>query len=140
MCLGLKTDQETPSEAKLTHKQRLFAEAYLANNGNATKAAIAAGYSEKMAYSIGHENTKKHEIREYLRQRYAEAAMGADEVLGRLSDQARGAGYYIQTEFGLTKIDLEGMQRDGKMHLVKGIKYSERWQMIDEFNDALSAL
>ena len=40
----------------LTAKQKRFVEAY---TGNATAAAIAAGYSEKTAPFIGAENLKK---------------------------------------------------------------------------------
>lgn len=49
----------------LTDKQRRFCEEYVVD-WNATRAAIAAGYSEKTAYSIGQENLKKPEIAEYL--------------------------------------------------------------------------
>lgn len=41
---------------KLTTRQRRFVEAY---DGNATQAAIAAGYSEKTARFMGHENLTK---------------------------------------------------------------------------------
>ena len=41
---------------KLTTRQRRFVEAY---TGNATAAAIAAGYSEKTARFMGHENLTK---------------------------------------------------------------------------------
>lgn len=51
---------EYPNIQDLTEKQRIFCERYC-THWNATKAAIEAGYSDKMAYSIGHENTKKHE-------------------------------------------------------------------------------
>ena len=44
---------------KLTTRQRRFVEAY---TGNATAAAIAAGYSEKTAEVIGHENLRKPKI------------------------------------------------------------------------------
>lgn len=50
----------------LTIKQKAFCDNYLANNGNATKAAIAAGYSVKVAYQQGAENLKKPAIIEYL--------------------------------------------------------------------------
>ena len=43
----------------LTAKQQRFVEAY---TGNATAAAIAAGYSEKTAEVIGHENLRKPKI------------------------------------------------------------------------------
>ena len=46
---------------KLTPKQEKFCIEYAAS-GNATQAAIKAGYSNKTAYSIGQENLKKPEI------------------------------------------------------------------------------
>lgn len=50
---------------KLTPKQKAFAEFYAAS-GNATEAAIKAGYSEKTAQQIGAENLLKPVITEYL--------------------------------------------------------------------------
>ncbi len=44
---------------KLTVKQDAFVKAYLLNGGNATQAAITAGYSEKTAQEIGSENLSK---------------------------------------------------------------------------------
>lgn len=52
--------------SKLTAKQDAFVKEYLLNGGNATQAAIKAGYSEKTAYSIGQENLKKPEIKKHL--------------------------------------------------------------------------
>lgn len=48
-------------ENELTPKQRAFVREYLIDL-NATQAAIRAGYSEKTAYSVGHENLSKPEI------------------------------------------------------------------------------
>ena len=50
----------------LTAKQRRFVEAY---DGNATQAAIAAGYSKKTAPYIGAENLKKPQIMEEIKKR-----------------------------------------------------------------------
>jgi phage terminase small subunit len=58
----------------LTGKQRRFVEAY---NGNATEAAIAAGYSAKTAYSIGQRLLKNVEIREAIRAREGKRMIGA---------------------------------------------------------------
>lgn len=44
---------------KLTTKQDAFVKAYLLNNGNATQAAISAGYSKRTAQAIGTENLCK---------------------------------------------------------------------------------
>lgn len=57
--------------ANLTAKQQRFCDEYLIDL-NATQAAIRAGYSDKTAYSIGSENLKKPEIREYIDNRLAE--------------------------------------------------------------------
>lgn len=53
----------------MTPKQRRFIEVY---TGNATKAAIAAGYSKKTAYSIGQELLTKPEIMERIQEREAQ--------------------------------------------------------------------
>lgn len=49
----------------LTDKQKRFCEEYVID-WNATRAATAAGYSEKTAYSIGQENLKKPEISTHI--------------------------------------------------------------------------
>jgi hypothetical protein len=44
---------------KLTPKQDAFVKGYLLNGGNATQAAIDAGYSKKTAQQVGSENLLK---------------------------------------------------------------------------------
>lgn len=53
------------SKNKLTDKQKAFCKEYCVD-WNATRAAIAAGYSEKTAQVIGSENLSKPIIQEYL--------------------------------------------------------------------------
>ena len=55
-------------------RRKSFVEAYLANGGNATQAAISAGYSEKTAYSAGGRLLKDVEISTQLQQRRAKLA------------------------------------------------------------------
>ncbi|AUR96659.1 terminase small subunit, partial [Vibrio phage 1.231.O._10N.261.49.F8] len=62
---------------KLTDKQRRFVEEYCSNGFNATKAAIAAGYSEKTAGSISSENLQKPEIQS-----------GISEFMGKVTNKA----------------------------------------------------
>lgn len=57
---------------KLTPKQKAFADNYIIS-GNATEAAIKAGYSQKNARQIGSENLTKLDILEYIKQRTAPA-------------------------------------------------------------------
>ena len=71
---------------KLTTKQRLFVREYLIDL-NATQAAIRAGYSEKTAGAIGHENLKKPEIAtaiiEQMGKREERVEIDADYVLNQ---------------------------------------------------------
>lgn len=64
----------------MTPKQKRFIEAY---TGNATKAAIAAGYSEKTACSIGERLLRNVDIREAIqlreKERLSEAIANREE-------------------------------------------------------------
>lgn len=55
----------------LTPKQKAFADYYI-ELGNASEAARKAGYSEKTADRIGHENLKKLEVSAYIAERQGE--------------------------------------------------------------------
>ena len=85
----------------LNQRQLKFCEEYIKTD-NATKAAIAAGYSEKTAYSIGNENLKKPEISAYIQERLNEAQAkriaSADEVMQFLTRVMRGEE---KDQFGL---------------------------------------
>lgn len=76
---------------KLTTKQRLFVEAYLANP-NATDAARKAGYkgNDLTLKQVGCENLAKPYIAAAIEKRVEQAAMTADEVLHELANIARG--------------------------------------------------
>ena len=78
---------------KLTVKQHKFCDEYI-KSGNATDAALKAGYSSKTAYSIGNENLKKPELKAYIEKRLkqleSETIAGAREVLEYLSSVVRG--------------------------------------------------
>ena len=71
----------------LNYRQWLFVEAYLGEaNGNATKAAKAAGYRQAREY--GRQLLGKPWIKAQIARRVAEAAMPANEVLARMSELA----------------------------------------------------
>ncbi len=65
---------------KLTAKQALFVEEYVVDL-NATQAAIRAGYSEKTAGAVGHENLTKPEIQSAISER-TQRRLAATEVTG----------------------------------------------------------
>ena len=105
-------------------KQQLFAEHYIKLQ-DATKAAIAAGYSVRTAGSQGHRLLKNVEISAYVRERteavLRRVKMEADEVLERLSEQGRTdlMTFYTIDEYGLPQLDLRGNK---PTHLLKKIK------------------
>ncbi len=69
-----KSDEEREAEEaweSLTAKQRAFVEEYC-KNGNATQAAIDAGYSVKTAAVTGHENLRKPRIASIIEARRRE--------------------------------------------------------------------
>lgn len=106
----------------LTNKQRLFVEYYLGEcNFNAAAAARKAGYSARTAKEIGRQLLTKLDLQEAIRARLAEAAMGAEEVLARLADQARGtmADFMRLRKDGKAVLDLKRAEAAGKLHLVK---------------------
>ncbi|WP_061585333.1 terminase small subunit [Streptococcus gordonii] len=79
--------------AKLTLKQQRFADEYIIS-GNATDAAIKAGYAKRSAGQIGEQNLKKLEIKKYIDERLAQLASEKiatqEEVLSYLTSVMRG--------------------------------------------------
>lgn len=153
-------DTSTPPQARgarLTARQRAFISHYL-GSWNATKAAIAAGYSAKSAYSIGSENLKKPEIQAEIRAQIGERAMPAGEVLERIAAQARGTmehfmtventvrvytskttGDSIEEPYQRIFIDLEKARAAEQLHLIKKVKQTGDSTEI-ELYDAQAAL
>ncbi|MFQ8324140.1 terminase small subunit [Streptococcus pyogenes] len=79
--------------SKLTLKQKRFADEYIIS-ANATAAAIKAGYSKKIARSIGQENLTKPDIKAYIDERLekleSEKIATQEEVLQYLTSIMRG--------------------------------------------------
>lgn len=79
--------------AKLTLKQQKFADEYIIS-GNATQAAVKAGYSEKTATQVGAENLRKPYIKSYIDERLSELSSkkiaDQDEVLQFFTSVMRG--------------------------------------------------
>ncbi|NBA61825.1 terminase small subunit [Enterococcus mundtii] len=78
---------------RMTEKQKRFCDFYI-ETGNATQAAIKAGYSEKTAKQIGQENLTKPDLRAYIDKRLEEMenkrTADAQEVLEYLTAVMRG--------------------------------------------------
>lgn len=77
----------------MTPKQRKFCDEYLIS-GNATDAAIKAGYSPKTAKQTGSENLSKPDLKQYieaeLEKLYSAKIADAEEVLQYLTSVMRG--------------------------------------------------
>jgi phage terminase small subunit len=88
-----KSSSEGGGHIGLNQRQKLFASEYI-KLGNATQAAINAGYSEKTAGRIAGQNLKKLEIKRFIQaeveKMHDENIMDAKEALSILSDIARG--------------------------------------------------
>lgn len=78
---------------ELTPKQKAFADYYI-ETGNATEAAIKAGYSKKTSRVIGQENLTKPAIKTYIDEKMEQLAdkriAKAEEVLEYLTRVIRG--------------------------------------------------
>ena len=132
----------------LTPKQRIFVEAYL-TTWNATEAARQAGY--KHAHVQGPRLLAKVSISEAVEARIKEAAMETDEVLARLSEQARAnigdfakQAFVIETDeqgrqSTIDSVDLDWDQIKARGHLVKKISSNANGPAI-ELHDGQAAL
>lgn len=74
-------------------KQKIFADEYI-KTGNATQAALKAGYAKKTAYAQGAKTLKKRHVRAYIEEKtkdlQSDTIMGAKEALEQLTLIARG--------------------------------------------------
>lgn len=125
----------------LSAKQKAFINEYLIDF-NATRAAERAGYKGDAVTlaSVGWENLRKPQIAEAIRQRLSEKAMGPDEVLMRLGEQARVEySEYLTVDADRNPaVDVARLIADGKAHLIKSIKHT-RWGRNIEFYDGHAA-
>lgn len=89
-----KPERECDRQEKLTIKQARFVLEYVANGGNGTKAAIAAGYGEKSAAISASENLKRDYIQRAIEEHelaIAKAAGITPEIMASMiMDEARG--------------------------------------------------
>ena len=124
-------------EAKLTDKQRLWAEYYI-QTGNATLSAKFAGYKgdNNALGVIGHRNLRKTKIQTFLSKRYQQVAMASDEVMARLAKKARANVSDFVDEHGL--IDWNKVHQSGDV--IKSITHTKGKQSKIELESSLRAL
>lgn len=122
----------------LNERQKAFADYYI-QTGNATEAAIKAGYSEKTSYSIGNENLKKPEISAYIGERMAE------QIEKRVADANEVIEFYTAVMRGEVK-DQFGLDASLSDRLKAGDALMKRYNAIKEteskntFNEGMQSL
>lgn len=134
-----------------SQKQKAFVAEYI-KDFNATQAAIRAGYSPRTAGQIGHRLLKNIQIAKKIAEEIERRTMGADEVLLKIADQARGS---VEDFVAITapikdpetgavtggwQIDLQKAEAAGKLHLIKKLKYNAAGYPEIELHDAQAAL
>jgi phage terminase small subunit len=117
--------------AKLTNKQKAFVEIYL-QSFNATKAARDTGTNPKTAYQVGYLELRKLEVQKAIAERMKEKAMASDEVLARISEQAKGsvAPFIRVNKDGNIEWDFSDSDAAAHMHLIKKV-HTKRKVLLD---------
>ncbi|MCU4692475.1 terminase small subunit [Limosilactobacillus reuteri] len=124
---------------KLTTKQRLFADEYI-KSGNATEAALKAGYSKRTSYSIGNENLKKPEIKKYIDKKLDEIEShkiaDAKEAMQAITAIARGETTETQAQINPLSGKWEKIEvpADLKVRLSAWKEILKRYPLADEFS------
>jgi phage terminase small subunit len=112
----------------LTIKERKFLTAYIKNGGNATRAAIACGYSKKTAGTIGCELLRKPQIKAALEKHMEQSAASAAEVLATLTEVLHGGAAQaikVDPTTGHPVYDFTGPEAQAKLGLIQELSYSD---------------
>jgi phage terminase small subunit len=125
---------------QLSPRRERFVQEYLKDRIGA-QAAIRAGYSPRGADRVGSRLLGIVEVQERIRELAATSEMSGEEIIERLTLQARGAhGEYIHlNDLRQPALDLEKLKADGLAHLLKGFSVSPKGVRY-EFYDAQAAL
>lgn len=101
----------------LNDRQKRFCDYYIANGGNATKAANDAGYSERTANEQGAQLLAKLSIQEYIKARVEESdkrrIASGDEVLETLTSILRRE--YTESVVVTVKTESSRYDKNGKI-------------------------
>lgn len=112
-------------EVKLTGKQDRFCREYMTDY-NATQAAIRAGYSEHTAYSIGHENLRKPEIKAFLMVLRGRINRKLDVTTTRIVQEIASIAFANQSDV---------IERDGEM-----IRFKQAHEVPEYANAAIKKI
>lgn len=127
----------------LTALQQKFIAEYL-QCFNASEAARRAGYSPNAAGQQGYSNLRHPEIAEVINKYFDDYMMDAKEALTRLSDMARGTiEDFVDVDPNLDRaffLNFNKAKENGKLHLIKKLKYNINGHPEIELHDAQAAL
>ena len=123
-------------DSPLNVRERVFVDTYL-TTWNGTEAMRRAGYGTCNA-AEAYKLRKRPPIAGEIRRRLEEMRMSADEVLVRLTEQARGA--YKDYLLADGTVDLTRMLAEGRGHLIKAMRVGRGGNIVVEFHDAQTAL
>lgn len=112
------------SRKKLTPKQERFAAELIKNGGNATKAAIEAGYSESGAAVRGHELVRNSNIQERIQRAKERAGVTPEIVTGVLAQHLLGDMADVLDERG--RFNYELVKERGETSQIRKLKIKER--------------
>ena len=116
-----KTNKAGTSKQAAVDRKKLFAEAYIANGGNASEAARSAGYSEKTAHVSGCRLLKDVQVRAILDDRQAALAnkyeLTAEAIIKSIAQELHFDPADIFNEDGSVK-SVGEMDKDTRMALV----------------------
>ena len=126
--------EEGVTMAKLTEKQRRFCEEYL-KDGNATQAAIRAGYKKENAFQTGAENLKKPKVLAYKEELMRQAGKDsksaiadAEEVLAFYTAMMRGEVKSQELVIdGMSPAHLEEVPPSQQTRLKAATELAKRW-------------
>lgn len=114
----------------LTEKQECWLNRFFANGFNSTEAAEFCLYSGPNSHCWDIKQNKNMKVA--IKRRFAEMRASADEVLARLSEQARGEyAMYFKCD---GSIDFEKLVEEGKGHLIKKITPNREGLSVEFYN------
>jgi len=122
----------------LSAKRRVFIEEYIRCGWNATEAARRAGY--RYPRQQGQRLLTFVDIQTAINARIAERAMGADEVLDRLAEHARGSmADFLDIRNNWVTLDIDRAKQAGVLHLIKKFRQTREGTEVQLY-DAQGAL
>lgn len=128
---------------KLNPKQKAFLEAYLRNGGNATQAAIEAGYSAKTAHVQGPRLLGNVAVSSALKARAGKVVQKLEITTERLLEARARRAFFDPGELAKAKIrgpkDIAALPPEVRQ-VIKGWKYDKSGRFVVEWADADASL